>query len=286
MLRFLVVTLMALISLCVMSTDVVAKQPVKHVCSVQVPDMEVRIVGRRGDLVEIHDKKSGRFYPAYEETQSQMGGRDDQLNCGDVLSSRNIIVVRTGFNNDLIQIYGITPKRELLQYLWLPHDGELTIRVDPDRVRLLLGHNRDRRHTVCFPGAKHFEESRVSGSEATNGSYPRCNHKLTNYSRRSYTGVSRAVSANASTSNQPGLMIADCGCRFDNGSIHAFFLKRPIGHHLIMPGQKTSVFTFGRGCSSLMCTGGAKISNGDLSMTINTVERQNGNIFDFILRGN
>ena len=58
-------------------------EPIKHRCPASRPNVEIRIVGAKGDKIEIHDLQNNTFYNAHAEGVAEMGGKAGALNCGD-----------------------------------------------------------------------------------------------------------------------------------------------------------------------------------------------------------
>lgn len=188
------------LSITAVSTSELAAEPVKHVCKTNVLGAEVRIVGKHGDLLEIHDTQVNRFYPAYDETLADMGGKTgyNKLNCGRVFSSDSMIAIVTGHNADLIQIYGA--KREngrlnLTQFRWLPHDYKIDVTPSNSNgtpsLKILRGKNRDAYWQICWDGKK-FTQS-ISPNLFTRG-FLECTGPLNGKAqKRKLTGISQPV---------------------------------------------------------------------------------------------
>ncbi|MEO0496036.1 MAG: hypothetical protein AAF141_01525 [Pseudomonadota bacterium] len=153
-----------------------ADEPLKHVCTTKAPSVEVRIAGRRGDLIEIVDTKTGLAYLAYDEGRSEMGGKDGALTCGDVRSGRHLIAIRTGWKNDYMHFFGVNRDANgalvLDQYRYLPRDHPYDIsRIealgDNSRATHWQGRNgkkNDRYYAVCYHpriGFTHFDKKQI-----------------------------------------------------------------------------------------------------------------------------
>ena len=140
-------------------------------------DPIVRIVGRLGDLIEVIDRETGLpLYRAYSESRDQMGGADGEISClQDVRYFKrlgDVIYIRMGHNDDLLQAYGIIRDDNrkvvsLVQLLWNPMDSELSITEDIAGNQLVLkiinGHNRDLKYTICWDTVSHVWLSGETG---------------------------------------------------------------------------------------------------------------------------
>lgn len=144
-----------------------AAEPIKQVCKTNAPGVEVRFVGQHADLIEIHDTFNGVHYKAYIEARAEMGGPTgyNKLSCkADVSSTRNIVAIRTGHNNDYIHMYGIQRRVDgrlvFHQYRDLYLDGTVTVKTGTNRgmesIMTRLGRNNDRFHRYCWDGANWY----------------------------------------------------------------------------------------------------------------------------------
>ena len=73
-----------------------AQEPIVHRCNVQNPNYQVRILGHKGDLIEIHNLHTATHLKRYEWGRDQMGGKAGKLTCDDIVSTSHMIGLRTG----------------------------------------------------------------------------------------------------------------------------------------------------------------------------------------------
>jgi hypothetical protein len=137
---------------------------------------QIKIVGNLGDLVEVWDKGQ-RLYNSYDESRDQMGGHGG-LDCDDVKISGNIIAIRMGWQDDLLQAYFIRRNGrgdvdQLQQLIWNERDGVKNPSINGSDVLMLYGRNQDTRVRLCAnnkgDGVWWF-----SPSPTKNGGFPGC----------------------------------------------------------------------------------------------------------------
>ena len=151
-------SLLAIVFFYLQITPALAAEPVKHVCSSGNQNPYVRIVGQRGDLVEIVKTDNSVMYKAYVESRDQMGNARGALNCEDVQYHGDMIVIRMGHENDLVQAYGIVYSNnnpeKLHQMIWNPHDSRVDIShkkyFGGHILEIVNGHKRDLKYTFCW----------------------------------------------------------------------------------------------------------------------------------------
>ncbi|MDZ7854196.1 MAG: hypothetical protein U5L98_16565 [Halomonas sp.] len=159
-----------------------ANEPIKRFCETEIGGIQVRFVGQRGDLIEVHDTVNRKHYRAYQESRADMDGAKGELGCGDVFSGGNLIVIRTGRKNDYVQIYGVSRNERgivsLYQYRWKPLDHTIDVTVSSLSVaRLRNGRKRNRFYTVCWDvGSRSFMHS-VAANQFTGG-HLKCNKSI------------------------------------------------------------------------------------------------------------
>ena len=164
-------------------------EPVDEVCSLD-NGVEVRIVGQNADLIEIHDVINGRFYPAYNESREEMGGRSGfhELHCSsDVYQSGGLILIRTGHNNDYAHMYGVERRSDgsLVFHQLRVLLGDAAIDVQTgfsgglNSVSLRMGHNRDRYHRYCWDGLRWYKAM----PEGFTGGWADCNREFPDFVR-------------------------------------------------------------------------------------------------------
>lgn len=120
-----------------------------------------------------------------------MGGAVDGISCQDVASTRHMIVIRTGRESDLAQVYGLpsgpdADTVDTVRFIRIaPRDSRLDFVVRQngrqtagnfsrasESVLFLHGRNRDVRLTVCWiPGSRVFT---FSPKQSRDGRYPPC----------------------------------------------------------------------------------------------------------------
>jgi hypothetical protein len=153
-----------------------ADEPVHQVCGAD-GGIQIKIVGNLGDLVEVWDKGQ-RLYNSYQESRDQMGGKSGSLDCGDVKISGNIISIRMGWKNDLLQAYflrrnGRGDVDRLQQLIWNERDGEKNAGIAGSDVLVTYGRLQDTRVRLCA----NYKGDGVwwfSPSPTKNGSFPGC----------------------------------------------------------------------------------------------------------------
>lgn len=172
-------------------------EPIKHRCPASIPNVEIRIVGAKGDKIEVHDLQNNTFYNAHAEGVAEMGGKAGALNCGDVFNYSNygLTVLRTGWNNDYAHILGFSRwgdekgRLTIYQYRWLPRDHPVDIiefehNQGSPSVKLRNGRNDDRYYRVCLgstftnqSGRSGFGHSASTPTQFT-GRWLDCNKKI------------------------------------------------------------------------------------------------------------
>jgi len=150
-----------------------ADEPVHQTCGAN-GGVQIKIVGNLGDLVEVWDKGQ-RLYNSYAESRDQMGGQGG-LDCDDVKISGNIIAIRMGWQNDLLQAYFLRRNGDvdqLQQLIWNERDGVKNPSIDGSDVLMLYGRNQDTRVRLCA----NYKGDGVwwfSQSPTKNGGFPGC----------------------------------------------------------------------------------------------------------------
>lgn len=143
-------------------TNVSFAEPTKFYCgygpSTGVPWMPhklaVHIVGHKGDLIELHQNSRTLAFDA--STREEMGGSDNELNCGDVRFWVNWILIRTGKKNDLVSIYGFNfdpnDNVSLISVAkWFPRDGVIAhTSMKDDSLEIVYGQKGDLRKKFCW----------------------------------------------------------------------------------------------------------------------------------------
>jgi hypothetical protein len=161
-----------------------ADEPVHQVCGTN-GGAQIKIVGNLGDLVEVWDRGQ-RLYNAYDESRDQMGGKGG-LDCDDVHISGNIIAIRMGWQNDLLQAYflrrnGRGDVDRLQQLVWNERDGVKNPSINGSDVLMIYGRYQDTRARLCA----NYKGDGIwwfSPSPTKNGSFPGCAAAAPNFPR-------------------------------------------------------------------------------------------------------
>src|SRR6185437_1298131 len=117
----------------------------------------------------------------------QMGGRSGALDCGDVKISGNIIAIRMGWQNDLLQSYflrrnGRGDVDRLQQLVWNERDGVKNPGISGSDVLVTYGRLQDTRVRLCA----NYKSDGVwwfSPSPTKNGGFPGCAAAAPNFPR-------------------------------------------------------------------------------------------------------
>lgn len=142
-----------------------AAEPVKETCgNLQGREPAVRIVGWKGDLLEVFYE--GRIvYGNYPESRDWMGaGQQDKLHCDDVKASKDVLAVRMGWKNDLLMVFAFEYDADdrlvcIYKHGWQIRDGEdIDVAVTRNDlggrdVLVKFGRNKDLRARLCFDKA-------------------------------------------------------------------------------------------------------------------------------------
>ena len=165
-----------------------AQEPIVHRCNVQNPNYQVRILGHKGDLIEIHNLHTATHLKRYEWGRDQMGGKAGKLTCDDIVSTSHMIGLRTGWQNDILQIWLLpaSPSDKTLYVHYYPAlDHHMHIKAKTrhpafyggsEAILSRQGKHGDVRISFCWNSAtKTFAYAAYSGAAHRNGSELSCN---------------------------------------------------------------------------------------------------------------
>lgn len=155
-------------------------EPIRITCGkFDATQPSIRVVGAKGDLFEIH--QNGKvIYANFAESREWMGGAQNQLQCDDFVLSRDIVVIRLGWKNDLIMAFTFQYDNtgrvvSIWKHDWLIRDGEdIDVSLVGGDVLVRYGRNHDLLTRLCF--GRVDKNWRRSTPKFVNAGIPNCDN--------------------------------------------------------------------------------------------------------------
>ena len=119
--------------------------------------VDVHLVGLERDRYEIYDQSGRLVYAAHVEGRAAMD--KNQINCGEVISTPNVVAVRVGRENDLLHTYGFQKEngeiKSIRQIMYTPRDHRLTVSkpFGGDIIGARFGRRNDVFMSLCWGGS-------------------------------------------------------------------------------------------------------------------------------------
>ena len=144
----------------------------------------IKIVGPEMRQFEMYDNNGVLVFSEHKAALDAMGGRGS-INCGEIYSSNDVVVVRFGHQDDLAYFYGLKRGTNgeivgVTRNAYLPRDHEASVSVlSRNEFGVLFGRKRDLRMRMCFnPSDGKFRFSEGSRRKMEDGTFHPCNNEL------------------------------------------------------------------------------------------------------------